>query len=79
MEKFYDNQMAVTIERYWIIDIETSELTLYSQSTQAYTHADLQDMLKSCGCQDIEFYPNFGEDNSLGDENFLVVCRKPKH
>lgn len=76
MEKFYDSLMSVATERYLIIDAETSEVTRYASSSQAYTHADFQEMLGNCNYHQLDFYQTFGEDNSLGEEFFLIVCKK---
>jgi SAM-dependent methyltransferase len=76
MEKFYDGLMAVTTERYFIIDVETAKVSQFASSSQGYTHADFQDMLSVCDYQQLDFFSNFGEDDSLGEDFFLIVGKK---
>jgi SAM-dependent methyltransferase len=76
MEKFYDGLMAVTTERYLIIDVETAYVTRYASSLQTYTHSDFQNMLGVCEYQQLDFHSNFGEDHTMGEKFFLVVCKK---
>ena len=76
MENFYDSQTATAIERFLIIDLETSEVTRYASSLQAYTHAEFQNLLNLCGFHPIETVSFFGTDEGIGDEFFHIVCRK---
>ncbi len=56
-ESFWDEAQAVAIERFYIVDAETNEVTPHSISTQAYTDEQYRYLLQAAGFTDILFYP----------------------
>ena len=56
-ESFWDEAQAVAIERFYIVDAETNEVTPHSMNTQAYTGEQYRNLLQAAGFTDILFYP----------------------
>ncbi len=57
-ESFWDEAQSVAIERFYIVDAETSEVTPHSSSMQAYTDEQYRYALQIAGFTDITFYPS---------------------
>jgi SAM-dependent methyltransferase len=57
-ENFWDAEDKVAIQRYYVIDAATGELTRYSSSTQAYTNEEYRSLLAECGFGEVVFYPS---------------------
>jgi len=68
MESFWDEELSVAIERYFILDASNYEVTRYAASTQAYEDEELIQMLIESGFQNPEFYPSLTgvEDDQSG-------------
>ena len=74
MESFWDDDLAVATERYYIVDIATHEVARYASSTQAYEDDELVEMLARAGFQNPEFYPSLTgkEEDEQSDMQVLV-------
>jgi SAM-dependent methyltransferase len=59
-ENFWDTEDNVAIQRYYIIDAATGEVTCHSSSTQAYTNEEYRSLLAECGFGTVVFYPSLG-------------------
>ncbi|NTU64665.1 MAG: class I SAM-dependent methyltransferase [Chloroflexi bacterium] len=57
-ESFWDEAQRVAIERFYIVDAETAEVTQHSSSMQAYTDEQYRYALQIAGFMDITFYPS---------------------
>jgi len=57
-ESFWDQDHAVTTNRYFIVDAKTSEVVKHAQSLQAYTNREYQALLGECGYTNISFHPS---------------------
>lgn len=76
-ECLWDNQHSVTIERYYIVDGSTGEVTLHSSSMQAYTDEGYRSLLGEAGFANITFYPSLSGDPDETQGNlFVIVCQK---
>ena len=60
MENAWDDQAAVCTERYFIVDVASSEVTRHASSMQAYTDVQYRELLAACGGEDVTFYPSLG-------------------
>ena len=73
MENFWDEEEGVATTRYFIIDAETSNVTLHASSMVAYTREDLEQILMEVGFNEVVFYDSLsGGENDL-DENLEVI------
>ncbi|MBI2850635.1 MAG: class I SAM-dependent methyltransferase [Chloroflexi bacterium] len=65
-ENMWDPETKTLVERYFIVDGITGEVSEYSSSMQAYTKAEYRSLLNSCGFVGIKFLPPlFGMENHL--------------
>jgi hypothetical protein len=72
-ESFWDTEENVAIERYYIIDAVTGEVTRHSASTQAYTDEEYRSLLAECGFGNVAFYPSLGESTSSSGGDLIGV------
>ena len=78
LENYWHAEQKVTSKRMYIIDVETHEVTFYSQGFQAYTNADYEDLLVECGFADVAFYPSLTGGPAEGQVTLLAItARKP--
>jgi SAM-dependent methyltransferase len=57
-ESHWDRESQTTTERYHVVDAATGSITRHASTMQAYTDAGYQDLLESCGFDEIQFYPS---------------------
>jgi SAM-dependent methyltransferase len=57
-EAFWDEARRAATSRWYIVDAASAEVTLYASTYQAYSAADLRDLLACCGFGEPCFYPN---------------------
>lgn len=78
-ENFWDADQSVATQRYFIVDAQTSQVTRYAASTQAYEQDQYLDMLKKCGFRDSAFYPSLiGEIDPSQSDFYVILARKPE-
>jgi cyclopropane fatty-acyl-phospholipid synthase-like methyltransferase len=76
-ENFWDEDRSVATQRYFIVDAQTSQVTRYASSMQAYSEAQYRNMLEECGFQDIAFYLSLtGENDPTQPGLFAILARK---
>ncbi len=73
MENFWDQEKHVATTRYFIIDAETSDVTLHASSMVAYTRENLEQILREVGFKDIVLYESLSGGEMDLDENLEVV------
>jgi SAM-dependent methyltransferase len=76
-ENFWEENQSVATQRFFILDAQTSQVTRYAASTQAYTETRYIDMLNECGFEKIAFFPSLtgGIDPSQSDF-FAILAKK---
>jgi SAM-dependent methyltransferase len=76
-ENYWDDDQAVAIMRYFIIDAATGNVTRHSSTMQAYTKEGYQAILAECGFGNAVFYESLGgnEGDAQGDL-LAIVARK---
>ncbi|HLO32692.1 MAG TPA: class I SAM-dependent methyltransferase [Anaerolineales bacterium] len=76
-ENFWNAENKVAIQRYYIVDVTTGEVTCNSSSMQAYTNDDYCSLLAACGFGEVVFYPALGKSiDSLQDNLLCILSRK---
>jgi SAM-dependent methyltransferase len=75
-ENNWNEEDAVTTQRYYILDCQTSEVSRHASSTKAYTEDDFNVMLKECGFKDFQAIPSLIGENEPTQEDFFVVIAK---
>jgi SAM-dependent methyltransferase len=76
MESFWDEERSVAIERYYIVDITSGEVTRHSASSQAYENAQLLEMLKEAGFQASKLFPSLTGKLDELSEMMVVLSQK---
>jgi SAM-dependent methyltransferase len=72
-ESFWDTEDNVAIQRYYIIDAATGEVTRYSSSTQAYTNEEYRSLLAECGFGEVVFYPSLGGSAGSPEGDLIAI------
>ena len=72
-ECFWDEDAAVAIERYFIVDAATGAVTRHASSMQAYTDAQYRALLTACGFADVTLLPTWGDQSDTFSEGLLVL------
>jgi SAM-dependent methyltransferase len=76
-ESFWDEAQRVAIERFYIVDAETAEVTQHASSMQAYTNEQYRYLLQATGFSDITFYPSLiGEPDERQKDLIAIVANK---
>jgi SAM-dependent methyltransferase len=73
MENFWDQERHVATTRYFIVDAETSDVTLHASSMVAYTREELEQMLRGVGFRDVVFHESLSGGEMDLDEALEVV------
>jgi SAM-dependent methyltransferase len=76
MENFWDQEKHVATTRYFIVDAETSNVTLHASSMVAYTRQNLEQILREAGFKDIMFYESLSGGKKDLDKNLEVIEAK---
>ncbi len=72
-ENFWDQDRHVATTRYFIVDAETSDVTLHASSMVAYTREYLEQVLREAGFKDIVFHESLSGGEKDLDENLEVI------
>lgn len=76
-ENFWDTEHKVAIQRYFVVDAKSGEVTRYSSSTQAYTNEEYQALLVECGFGEVTFYPTLAASASSPEDDLIgILSRK---
>jgi SAM-dependent methyltransferase len=74
-ESFWHEGQRCAIERYLLIDAETSEPSFYAATSQAYHEAELVELLNQNGFEAIHSFQQLGGGEAAGDF-FALVAKK---
>ena len=77
MESFWDDEQSVSIERYYIQDVASGNVTRHSASQQAYKENELCKVILDIGFAKVEIYPSLiGKEHPSQREMFVIVASK---
>jgi len=77
MESFWVDEQAVAIERYFVVDSHSGEISRHSASQQAYAEDQLREMIQAAGFGAVDTYPSLlGVEHPSQDELFVLVGHK---
>ena len=76
MECFWIEENSVTINRYFIVDAASGEVTLQASTMQAYTNEEYMSLLRDVGFREIEFYDSLTGDEVDRNEHLMVIVGK---
>lgn len=76
-EASWDASNATAPIRYYVVDAETAEVTLYAQTFQAYTNEQYRDVLAEHGFADMAIYPSLtGGEGEYQPDLIVVTARR---
>jgi len=73
MECFWVEEHSVTINRYFIVDAVTGEVTLHASTMQAYSNDEYEEQLRDAGFSEVEFYESLTGDEVDRNEHLIVI------
>jgi SAM-dependent methyltransferase len=77
-ENFWNAEQKVAIQRYFILDAGSGEVTCHSSSMQAYTKEDYRSLLAESGFGSVEFYPSLGKSTDGFQGGLLGILSRKK-
>lgn len=72
-EPFWYGEEAVALERYYVIDTETGEVTRHASAMQAYTGEGYRHLLAEAGFGQVRLYPSLTGQAEPGQEGLLAI------
>ncbi|MEE4195062.1 MAG: class I SAM-dependent methyltransferase [Anaerolineae bacterium] len=70
-ENFWDEDSRTAMQRYFIIDAATGEVSFHASTMQAYTNEEYIALLEECGFANVEILPSLGNVD-YGPEHWLL-------
>jgi SAM-dependent methyltransferase len=78
-ESFWNEEERASTRRFLIVDAETSEVTRYAMSNEAYSDEEYEAMVRAAGFEDVELVPSLvGVEDESQRANLAVIARKPR-
>lgn len=75
-EAFWNTSQQVALERYYVVEAKTGEVTRYAASIQGYEEEEYVRLLKSCGYSGIQKHASLGGKGGVKDKNHIVYVAK---
>lgn len=72
-EPLWDADRAIAIERYFVVDAETSAVTRYASAMHAYTEEGYRQLLAEAGFHDVMFYPSLTGEPEPSQAALLAI------
>jgi len=74
-ESFWDAVACAAMQRYYVVDAATGEVSRYGQTINAYDEDGYRQMLTNAGFEDVTLSPSMGEDEGTHDL-MIITARK---
>jgi len=75
-ESFWNAQSSAAVQRFFVIDAATGEVTEHGQTIQAYTNDQYESLLVACGFPRVELFPTLGNtDGAFRGHLMAIVAR----
>ena len=75
-ENIWVDEARVAIQRYYIVDVTSGEVTCHSSSTQAYTNEEYRTLLTECGFVAVTFFDSIGGSGNSFAGLLGILARK---
>jgi len=72
-EPLWHAEQAIAIERYYVVNAETGEVTRYASSMHAYSETDYRRLLGEAGFDEATFYPSLTGQHDPSQEALLAI------
>lgn len=78
-ESFWNEEERASTLRFLIVDAETSEVTRYAMSNEAYSDDEYVAMVREAGFEEVRLLPSLiGVEDESQSANLVVTARKPR-
>jgi SAM-dependent methyltransferase len=75
-ERGWDPDACATVERHFVLDVETGQLSVYGVTERAFEPAELETILKGAGFPRVEFHPGWdGLDFERASDWLVAIGR----
>ncbi|MBN2281875.1 MAG: class I SAM-dependent methyltransferase [Candidatus Marinimicrobia bacterium] len=61
---------------YFILQANSKDIQAFHQYYQAYTHPEIEELLKTRGFKELQYFSQICEDDDFADELYYLACRK---
>lgn len=76
-ENFWNSASGTAIQRFYVIDTASGEVTRHSSSNQAYSNEEYHALLTDCGFENIEFSSSLADyQGGFGSELMAIIAQK---
>jgi len=75
-ENIWAEEAKVAIQRYYIIDAASGDVTCHSSSMQAYTNEEYRTLLTECGFVAVTFFDSIGGSGNSFAGLLGILARK---
>jgi hypothetical protein len=75
-ESTWNAEKAAAVQRFFVIDPATSEVTQYGQTVQAYTNEQYRSLLSSCGFPSVELHPTLGDTDGAFRAHLMAITAR---
>lgn len=78
METFWNEDLTVATERFFILNAATGQVTRHAASTQGYDEGQIESSLREAGFGEVGFYPSLtGEPSAEEGDFWVVLAQRP--
>ena len=77
-EGFWNIEQNVAIQRYFILDGLTGQVTRHAANTQAYTGEQYQSLLEECGFGQVVLYPSLGGGPGQPESGLIAIVAQQR-
>ncbi len=77
-ESFWNDELRVTTERYFVVDAASGDVTRHAASMQAYTDEEYRSLLADCGFGGAIFYDSLGGSKGKARRDLFAIVAKKK-
>ncbi len=75
-ESFWNAESCTTVQRFYVIDAATGEVTQHGQTIQAYTDEQYRNLLTDCGFESVELLGSLGTREEAGQNHLMAILAR---
>ena len=75
-ESTWNAEKTAAVQRFFVIDPATGEVTQYGQTVQAYTNEQYRSLLSSCGFPSVDLHPTLGDTDGAFRTHLMAITAR---
>lgn len=75
-ESFWNAESCTTVQRFYVINAATGEVTQHGQTIQAYTDEQYRNLLTDCGFESVELLGSLGTREEAGQNHLMAIVAR---